>query len=162
MSGRPRLHLYCATRGHEPVFVAGSRVLNAQDAAALAALIVSAYRGTVDDEGETEVEALAEIEKTMKGGYGDWLQDYSLGTWIDESLVSAVVVTMFESLPLYAFCATRDGYKRQGHCERLMRRSLGLLHRRRLSKAHLFVTASNEPAEGLYRRLGFTPNPQVG
>lgn len=124
--------------------------------------MVSAYRGTVDDEGETEVEALAEIEKTMKGGYGDWLQDYSIGTWIDESLASAVVVTMFENLPLYAFCVTRGGYKRRGHCERLMRRSLGLLYRRRFPKAHFFVTASNKPAEKLYRKLGFTPDPQDG
>src|SRR5262245_58530706 len=159
MNGKSRLHLYCATRGHEPVFIAGSRVLNIQDAAALAALMVSAYRGTVDYEGETEVEGLAEIERTMKGGYGDWLQDYSLGPWIDESLVSAVVVTMFEGLPLYAFCLTRGGDKRQGHCERLMRRSLGLLYRRRFPKAHLFVTASNEPAEKLYRKLGFTSDP---
>jgi ribosomal protein S18 acetylase RimI-like enzyme len=144
------------------VFIPGSRVLNTQDAAALAALMMSAYRGTVDDEGETEVEALAEIEKTMKGGYGDWLQNYSLGTWIDESLVSAVVVTVFENLPLYAFCLTRDGDKRQGHCERLMRRSLGLLYGRQFPKAHLFVTASNQPAGKLYRKLGFTPDPQGG
>ena len=47
-----------------------SRPVRPDDQPALAVLMLAAYRGTADDEGEGPDEATAEIHRLFGGGYG--------------------------------------------------------------------------------------------
>ena len=39
--------------------------------------MLDAYRGTIDDEGETLEDALAEVDRTFAGEYGEFLGAFS-------------------------------------------------------------------------------------
>ena len=53
--------------------VAGLRNPRAADELALASLMMRAYVGTVDYEGESEAEALSEVRETLSGAKGPFL-----------------------------------------------------------------------------------------
>lgn len=131
------------------------RPLLLEDIPELSALMVAAYRGEVDDEGETEDDALTELSATFAGKYGEFLAQSSLGLWRAEGLVSAVVATVYHETPLFAFCMTTSAFKRRGYCRLLMRRSLKAMRDDGWERVHLYVTAANTPAVSLYRQLGF-------
>ena len=78
------------SRGNWP-----ARSVQTADAPALAALMLDAYRGTVDDEGETAEEALAEVNAMLDGKYGPWLADASFVVELDGRLVAACVITLW-------------------------------------------------------------------
>jgi hypothetical protein len=52
------------------------------DVTAFGSLLLSAYRGTVDDDGETE-DAVAEVERTLAGKYGSFLEGCSIDRLIE-------------------------------------------------------------------------------
>jgi hypothetical protein len=53
------------------------RAIQATDRPALGPLMLAAYRGTVDDEGESESDAAVEVESVVSGEYGQFLPDCS-------------------------------------------------------------------------------------
>ena len=55
-----------------------ARPVTKSDATLLGALMYDAYHDTIDDEGETPTEAMAEIEGTLNGKYGPLLDTCSL------------------------------------------------------------------------------------
>jgi len=52
-----------------------ARAVRADDNEALAVLLYAAYRGTIDDEGDSFAGALDEIEKAWRGDYGRFLPE---------------------------------------------------------------------------------------
>ena len=48
--------------------------------------MLAAYRGTVDDEGESEADAVAEVERTLRGGYGPLLDE---GSFVAEEAIGS-------------------------------------------------------------------------
>ncbi len=64
------------------------------DAPALAQLMLDAYRGTIDDEGETGEEALAEFNAMLDGKYGPWLADASFVVELEGRVNAACVITL--------------------------------------------------------------------
>ena len=140
------------------------RTIQQDDAEGLARLMHAAYRGTIDDEGETLNEAREEIHKTFAGEYGRLLSDCSFAIEADGSLISACLVSWYEpsSTPLVAFLMTHPDAKRQGHARMLLRQSMNALLEQGYSKLTLVVSEGNNPAIALYRNLGFTVDPQIG
>jgi ribosomal protein S18 acetylase RimI-like enzyme len=95
------------------------------------------------------------MQRTFDGAYGAVIAEATLGLFAEGEIQSAVVVTLFENEPLYAFCITRARFKRRGFCRALMYESLAALHRAGYETAHLYVTDNNEPAVNLYERIQF-------
>lgn len=128
------------------------------DEPALATLMLAAYAGTIDsEEGDTYESALSEVQKTFAGDHGVFLPACS---WVDEHdgvLHSACLVNYFESWqgPIIAFVMTAPEAKGQGLAKALMRRSMNDLLDARYTQVHLAVTEGNEPAQSIYRSLGF-------
>lgn len=54
----------------EPPAAWTARPFEGSDATAVGTLMMAAYRGTIDDEGETEADAIAEVERVVAGAYG--------------------------------------------------------------------------------------------
>ncbi len=133
------------------------RPLRHSDASCLARLMFDAYRGTIDDEGGTLDDAMAEVEKTLGGGYGEALLDASFAVEgpSPQELLSASIITLFRGEPLLAFSMTSPAAQGRGLAGALIMecaRALAELGHERLL---LVVTRGNERAERLYEQLGF-------
>jgi ribosomal protein S18 acetylase RimI-like enzyme len=126
------------------------------DVQALGRLMLAAYRGTVDDEGETGADAVAEIDQVMDGGYGRFLSDCSFVVEDDAGRpIGASMVTLFESDPILTYVVVHPGMKRRGIGTFLVAASGNALLSVGYPQVDLFVTEANEPAVNLYRKLGF-------
>jgi len=142
-----------------PVFapeVAGIRHPTQTDERALAALMMSAYVGTIDYEGEDEADALMEVHKTLSGDKGPFL--WSASNVIDHagSLLCATLVVRWQGQPLVAFTMTSAPFKRQGLARACMLCSMHQLQTDGERELTLFVTLANTEAVALYESLGFT------
>jgi len=133
------------------------RAVRTSDAHDLAILLYAAFRGTIDDEGETFAGAVREIEKTFAGDYGRLLPDCSFVIQRGEFIASACLISWFEphNAPLVAFTMTRPEHKRQGMARFLLKGSINALIDRGHAQLTLIVTDGNEPAQKLYSSLGF-------
>jgi hypothetical protein len=70
---QPRGRMRAVLRSVPTQVVAGMRHPTQADEAALASLMMQAYVGTVDYEGEDEADTLAEVRKTLSGDKGPFL-----------------------------------------------------------------------------------------
>ena len=135
--------------------LAGLRPPNNPDISELGRLLLAAYRGTVDDEGEGEAEALAEIQKTFAGEYGAFIPECSRVVEREGRLVSATLITRWQERPFVAFSVTDPGYKRSGLARACMVAAMQCLCTAGESELRLVVTLANTPAVNLYISLGF-------
>lgn len=152
---RRRLKLFARLGPQAPAGADAARPARPADRRALAELLIAAYAGTIDDEGETPEQALAEIDRTMSGAYGPYLEDCSFLVESEGRAVAASLITGWKEAPLVAFVMVDPGFQRRGLGELVLRLSMGALHARGERELALFVTAGNAPAQRLYARLGF-------
>ncbi|MDF1798678.1 MAG: GNAT family N-acetyltransferase [Planctomycetota bacterium] len=164
MRTRYRLRLPLPNPPSEPAFpqpnppeVPAFQPATLQDQAALGELMLDAYKGTVDYEGESLEEAREEVLRLMQGAYGTFLGEHSRLAWEEGSLVSAALVTLFEGRPLLAFSMTRARCKRRGLARSLITASALSLQAAGHLGLDLWVTDANTPAVTLYRAMGFEP-----
>ena len=131
------------------------RRVRSGDEQRLARLMLEAYRGTADDEGENLEDALEAVQHTLSGAYGGFLWEHSY--LIEESgqALSASLVTSFEGAPLLAFSMTHPSHKRQGLAGTLILESARSLRDDGNQRLLLFVSEANLPARKLYEKLGF-------
>ena len=132
-----------------------ARAIGSDDVHALGALMLAAYRGTVDDEGESEANAVAEVEETLGGGHGPLLDDASFVVEGGGRIVGASMTTLFESGPLLTYLVVDPEMKRRGIGTFLVGACGNVLLSAGYATLDLFVTEANEPAVNLYRKLGF-------
>lgn len=130
------------------------RPLNPGDREALAKLLLDAYAGTIDDEGETMVEALEAID--------DWLDDapmldHSPGAEAEGRLVSAVLMMRLDGEPFLAIVATHPDHKGRGVGRAVVAHSLDGLRAEGHERVRLFITRGNTASERLFARLGARP-----
>jgi ribosomal protein S18 acetylase RimI-like enzyme len=123
----------------------------------LSRLMLDAYRGTIDYEGETLDDAAAEIRGTLGGQYGPFLRDCSFAVEESDELVAACLVTWSDILkaPFLAYSITRPDRQSQGLAAFLIKTSVNALLARGHRELHLVVTEGNAPAQHLYEKLGF-------
>jgi GNAT superfamily N-acetyltransferase len=132
-----------------------ARLVSRADVPELAHLMIGAYRGTIDDEGETLDEAAAEIQATMDGKYGEFLSTCSFAIELDGVLVSACLVTFWEGMPLIAFTMTHPDRQNRGLMTGILKRSINAMIAEDHDEVRLLVTKANLPAVHVYERLGF-------
>jgi ribosomal protein S18 acetylase RimI-like enzyme len=155
MTRYPRLRMRQTLREQDTSSTWQARAIQQSDATALGALMVAAYRGTADDEGESEADAVAEVERTLAGDYGPLLEDCSFAAHEGSRIVGASMVTLWEGDPFLTYVVVHPDMKRRGLGTFLMTTSGNALVTAGYSQLDLFVTEENEPAVTLYRKLGF-------
>ncbi len=143
-----------------PVVISGGRLPRADDAEALATLMYDAYRGTIDDTGETREDTCVEVEKLFRGDFGALDIPASLVVERDGKLASATIVTRDRTKyatgeAFVAFSMTAPEWKRQGLARLGLLHVISLLRGRGEPRVHLLVTCENTPAVRLYESLGF-------
>jgi len=132
-----------------------ARAPRPSDAAQLAHLMLDAYRGTCDDQGETINDARLEVARLFEGEYGDLIPECSEVVVREGHLVAATLVTMWKASPLIAFSMTHPECKRTGLARAGIRRCMEQLLSAGHHELRLVVTRGNTSAERLYESLGF-------
>ncbi len=117
--------------------------------------MLAAYRGSIDDAGETLGEARGEVAKTLSGGYGRFDVEASEVVEREGHIMAATIVTHYEGLPMIAFSLTHPAWRRLGFARAGLRRAMDRLARAGYERVQLAVTRGNTPAERLYESLGF-------
>jgi len=133
------------------------RPVRTSDRKDLAILLYAAFRGTIDDEGETFGDAMTEIDRAFAGDYGDLLLDCSFVIERNEFLASACLIGLSQpdGVPLVVFSMTRPDAQRRGLARYLLQQSIDALLDRGYERLRLVVTDGNAPAQSLYASLGF-------
>jgi len=122
------------------------------DRDALARLLLDAYRGTIDDEGEGEPEAHAAIARYLERllpAYSIVLEEEE-GTPVALSWVVAVHGCHYVDPVVTSPARKRQGLGTAAVCESLRR-----LHRDGVGEVGAVITDGNVASERLFGRLGF-------
>lgn len=163
MADRRERHLLRATLVRQRVAEdARARVPQPEDGDALAALMLEAYRGTIDDEGETPEETRAAVQQLFDGDFGPLLWAVSEVIEEDGRLVAATLITIWDDRPFLAFTVTAPSHQRQGLARAGVQRAMNRLRAGDETELQLVVTQGNSAAEHMYTSLGFcrVPGPQ--
>jgi len=121
----------------------------------LAHLMLAAYRGAADDEGETITEALQEVDSVLVSADRPFITAASFVIEVDATLASASLISLFRGAPLVTHIMTHPHYKRRGLAASAILSSANALREQGWNSLSLYVTDSNAPALALYRKLGF-------
>jgi hypothetical protein len=126
----------------------------AEDAEALAQLMLDAYLGTIDYDGESIEDAREEI-----AGYlvRDPLIDMSWVRVGHEGVVSASLVAWWHDreCPLVSYVMTASAMKRRGLAAGLLARSVASLAQAAHHEVRAVITEGNTPSEIVFARAGF-------
>jgi ribosomal protein S18 acetylase RimI-like enzyme len=135
------------------------RGLDGEDGTIIGNLLYFAYKGGVDDEGQSVEEARVEGVETLQGRYGAiiWPACFvATASANGENAVCCSVVTESERFGAFiAFVATHPDFQRRGLAGALMAKSIDALREVEVDRVTLVVTDANEHAVSLYRKLGF-------
>lgn len=132
------------------------RVPCTEDRDALAELMLDAYQGTVDDEGESIEDARTEVDQLLAGDYGEPMLEMSIIALAGGTLASAALITRLKGVPFLAFSMTAAVHKRRGFARVCLEHAIDALRAGGYSTLALEVTTGNAPAERMYREMGFT------
>lgn len=134
------------------------RALCPTDVEAVAVLMLDAYRGTIDDSGETLADAHDEVQAYLVGQRGGpaLLQESCLG-FVNNQLVAACLVTQGETgqHPLIAYVMTHADWKNQGIGRAILTATVQTLARSHYPTVWAVITQGNTPSERLFASLGF-------
>lgn len=145
------------TSGFDGVSFPEACLIEKKHAELLGTLMVEAYRGSIDYEGETVDQSIQEISETLDGKYGKLIPEASFVVVRENQAISAILFVDFEKekMPLLAFTMTHPDFKGKGLSKKLIGLALGQLERMNYKECCLVVTEGNQPAQGIYEKLGF-------
>lgn len=134
------------------------RPVQAADAPAIADLMIDAYRGTIDYDGETLEDALSEVHAYLAGERGGqpWLTISCLAI-VDDHLVGACLAGEWSErqLPIIAYVLVRAGWKRRGVGRQMLSAVLKALKGKGYPEVRAVITEGNGPSEHLFQQMGF-------
>lgn len=128
------------------------------DASALAELMIGAYRGTIDYDGESLADAAREVETYLVGKRGGQaLLNESRLAFDGNQLVGACLVAYWRErqTPLIAYIMTHARWKNQGLGKQMVSAVLEALQEEGHHQVRAVITEGNIPSERLFGRLGF-------
>jgi GNAT superfamily N-acetyltransferase len=129
----------------------------ADDAEALGALMLDAYRGTLDDEGEDLSDAVAQVRGFFAGKSGRPIPEASIVAWRGSTPVCFCAVAWLEQrgCPFVAYIVTASAAKGQGVGRFVLETALKRAARAGHGEVRAFITDGNAPSERLFAAAGF-------
>jgi GNAT superfamily N-acetyltransferase len=124
----------------------------AQDADALARLMLDAFRGTIDDEGEGIDDALLAVEPALRE------EPLLAASWLaldGERPVSMLLVRRWKARPLVHVVATHPDYARRQLATTLLERTLAALSSGGETVLDACITQGNTASLALFTRRRF-------
>jgi hypothetical protein len=130
--------------------------LSRADVGQLTDLMMDAYMGTIDYEGESRSEAVDEVESWF--GESPLLQ-HSYGVILGGVLVSAVMLLSLDDRPFIGYVMTRADSKQQGQGKFVTAVALASLREAGESQVVFYITEGNTASERLFLSLGAVQQP---
>ena len=127
------------------------RSLRPSDREALAQLMLDAYIGTIDYEGETLADAIREVDDWFAGSP---MLEHSMAIVLHDRLVSAVLVMELDGAPFIAIVMTHPDEKKAGLARSAVEASLASIRRAGHRRATLSITKGNVASERLFASVG--------
>src|SRR5712692_6504690 len=131
------------------------RTVTEEDTGSLARLMLVAYKGTIDYDGETLEDALFEVRGVFQGKVGVFQELCSFAIENEGQFVSAIIVTLWKEKPFIAYSMTHPDFKNRGMATYLLKSAINALLTFGYKELFLVVTVGNEPAQHLYEKVGF-------
>jgi len=128
------------------------RTIAPADLAGLASLMLDAYIGTIDYEGEDLDDAMEEVRSFLDDP--DSLLDRSYVVEDEGQIVSAVLVSMSQGRPFIGYVMTIPSHKKQGLARLVITHALRRLADDGHERVVLHITDGNTPSENLFRSVG--------
>lgn len=150
-----RFHLREMDEPSTDAFIRSPQVIDLEE---LAGLMLDAYRGTIDDDGETYEDALNEVRAYFSGERGGPARlEQSLLYEHRHTIRAACLVADWTErrAPIIAYVMTRADWKRQGYARSLLVSCLRDLKDLAFSEVWAVITAGNTPSEQLFQQIGF-------
>jgi GNAT superfamily N-acetyltransferase len=122
----------------------------------LAPVMLAAYEGTPDYEGETLEDTISELGAVLQGKYGALITAASFAAYDGEAPVGAIITVIEDGIPLVALVFTLSGNAGMGIASVLLSQSASALNDAGYSALSLAVNLENARAVKLYEHLGFT------
>ena len=122
------------------------------DRDAVAALLLDAYRGTIDDEGEDESDALKAAEHYLATSH----HPYSLLAVRSEAVIAMSFVVVVKERHYVDPVATAANFKGMRLGRSVVCQSLSLLASDGIEEVGAVITDGNLPSERLFTSLGFS------
>lgn len=126
-----------------------------QDITKVAATMLEAYQGTVDQQEETVQETIIEVEKILNDGYGPFISEASYWIEMNEEAAAVICINLWNEKPLITEIYTGKKFLHQGMASTLIKASMATLNRMGHDELALNVTVENLNALKLYEKLGF-------
>ncbi len=133
------------------------RTITAEDTEALAKLMLAAYQGTIDYDGETLEDARREVKGAFQGKVGTFQELSSFAIEEEGRFLSAIIITLWQERPLVAYSMTHPEFKNRGMATFLLKSAINALLTFNYKELYLMVTDGNEPAQHIYEKVGFRP-----
>lgn len=116
---------------------------------------LEAFKGTIDDEGETLTDWLIEVKEAFQGKYGPIMEEHSFYIKKEGKIIASTVVALFRGIPLVIYVAVDPRDRGRGLGKNLLRKMLDSFCDSMYQEVYLVVTPGNMPAEIIYEQLGF-------
>ena len=129
------------------------RSVTVEDWPELADLMLDAYTGTIDYDGEDLDDAMAEVGSFLDGD--PWLT-HSRVAQVDEGIASAVLVSGMDGEPFIGYVMTRAAHKQRGLGRLLVSSAMSSLAGAGHTRVAFYITAGNIASERLFMGLGAT------
>ena len=130
---------------------ASVRATEPHDRRALAVLMLDAYAGTIDDEGESLADAEAELADWLEWG-GAWADSV-----VDRERRAACLVSHLDERTVIAYVMTAAASKRQGLARLVVTAALDGLAAAGVTRVELTITDGNVASERLFTGFGARP-----
>ena len=128
------------------------RLPREEDRLQLAELMMDAYAGTIDYDGETLKQAVLEVDGYLAGeAYLD-VSRLAVGS---DGIASAVLMSRLAGVPLVGYVMTRADQKNLGLASALLDQAIDAVWVVGYDEVRAFITEGNGPSEAIFRRIGF-------
>ena len=128
------------------------RPISRDDLDGLASLMLDAYMGTIDYEGEDLEDAVQEVRSFLDDPHT--LMDRSFAVDDEGAIVSAVLVSLSAGEPFIGYVMTRASHKNQGLARLVTNTALEKLADDDHERVVFYITDGNAPSEALFDSLG--------
>lgn len=148
-------NLFRSAAGAPQLFM---RPAHPADIKALAELMLEAYRGTIDYDGETIEDCISEVQAYLAGQRGGQPLLAESRLYFDgDTLVSACLVGEWDDRrqPIVAYVMTRPEWKGRGLAKQVIKAALTALIEKGYTAVRAVITAGNTPSERVFSGLGF-------
>lgn len=125
----------------------------------LAELMLDAYRGTIDYDGETLGQAVNEVERYLAGPAE---LDWSLLAIAGDEIQSAVLMSLSEGNPVVGYVMTRATAKNRGVASALLDAAVARVWASGHRELRAWITEGNGPSETMFLRAGFAVAGTIG